>query len=315
MLQGRFYEARRTEADIRAAIEHYRVATRLDPHYAFAWSSISLAWNALGATFPDTVPMQPAFAEARTTAGTALALAPGLAAAHLARGNVLNNADLDWRGAEEEFRRALELAPNDGGAKFYLASQLATLGQVEQAVELTRQALATDPLVANSYYFLAGYLQALNRLDEAERAVRKAIALQPRAAAYHAILAGIEVQRGDAPAALTAAQQETEQGWQYIALAFAHQIGGDPPTADAALQTLIDQRAEFAAYQIAEVYAFRKDADNTFAWLDRAWSNRDSAIGFLLYDPFILRYKDDARFAAFCRKVGLPVPGEAGKST
>jgi TolB-like protein len=317
MLQGRFYEARRTEADIRAAIEHYTDATRLDPHYAFAWSSISLAWNALGATFPDTVPMQPAFAEARRTAATALALAPGLAAAHLARGNVLNNADLDWRGAEEEFRRALELAPNDGGAKFYLASQLATLGQVEQAVELTRQALATDPLVANSYYFLAGYLQALNRLDEAERAVRKAIELQPRAAAYHAVLAGIEVQRGDARAALTAAQQEPQQGWRYIALAFAHQIGGDHPTADAALQTLIEQRAEFAAYQIAEVYAFREDADNTFAWLDRAWSNRDSAIGFLLYDPFILRYQNDARFAAFCRKVGLPVLGEtsARKST
>jgi TolB-like protein/Flp pilus assembly protein TadD len=315
MLQGRFYEARRTEADIRAAIEHYTIATRLDPHYAFAWSSISLAWNALGTTFPDTVPMQPAFAEARTTAATALALAPGLAAAHLARGNVLNNADLDWRGAEEEFRRALELAPNDGAAKLYLASQLATLGQVEQAVELTRQALATDPLGANSYYFLAGYLQALHRLDEAERAVRKAIELQPRAAAYHAILAVIEVQRGDARGALTAAQQETEPGWQYIALAFAHQIGGDHPAADAALQTLIDQRAEFAAYQIAEVYAFRNDADNTFAWLDRAWSNRDSGIGFLLYDPFVLSYKDDPRFAAFCRKVGLPAPGEVRQRT
>ena len=44
---------------------------------------------------------------------------------------------------------------------------------------------------------------------------------------------------------------------------------------------------------------------------------RDAGITYLLYDPFILRYKDDPRFAAFCRKVGLPVPGEASahKST
>jgi hypothetical protein len=44
-------------------------------------------------------------------------------------------------------------------------------------------------------------------------------------------------------------------------------------------------------------------------WLDRALDIRDPGIWLLLNDPFILRYKDDPRFAAFCRKVGLPVPG------
>jgi len=44
-------------------------------------------------------------------------------------------------------------------------------------------------------------------------------------------------------------------------------------------------------------------------------SDRDSDIGTLLYDPFILRYKDDPRFAAFCKKVGLPTPAEVGKRT
>jgi hypothetical protein len=61
----------------------------------------------------------------------------------------------------------------------------------------------------------------------------------------------------------------------------------------------------------------RNDAKETFEWLDRAWSNRDPGIDSLLYGPFILRYKNDPRYAAFCRKVGLPVPGEtpARKST
>jgi hypothetical protein len=44
---------------------------------------------------------------------------------------------------------------------------------------------------------------------------------------------------------------------------------------------------------------------------DRAWQRRDTGIGFLLMDPIIRRYNQDPRFAAFCRKVGLPVPGEA----
>jgi hypothetical protein len=87
----------------------------------------------------------------------------------------------------------------------------------------------------------------------------------------------------------------------------------DRSAADAALRTLIERQANNSAYQIAEVYALRNDAKATFEWLDRAWTNRDAGAQYLLFDPFILRYRDDPRFAAFCRKVGLPVPGEAAR--
>jgi len=101
------------------------------------------------------------------------------------------------------------------------------LGEVEQSIELTRQALATEPLRANWYNWLAGYFSGLNRLDEAERAIRTAIELQPGAVGYHYTLAIIEIQRGNAPAALAAAQQEPAGVWQDNALALARQIGGD----------------------------------------------------------------------------------------
>ena len=105
--------------------------------------------------------------------------------------------------------------------------------------------------------------------------------------------------------------------WQDVALALARHIGSDRAAADAALETLIAKYANTDAYEIAEVYALRNDAKATFEWLDRAWSNRETEIQNLLYDPFLLRYKDDPRFATFCRKVGLPVPGETSsrKST
>jgi TolB-like protein/Tfp pilus assembly protein PilF len=317
MLQGRFYLSYYTEADVRKAIKYYTQATEIDPRYALAWSGLAQAWYGLGGGFLESAPPQEAYTNAREAADRALALSPELAAAHVARGGVLHYADFDWRGAEAEYRRAVELAPNDGEAKFWYGNQLATFGELQPAIELTRQALATEPLQANWYKWLAYYLSGLNRLDEAEQAIRRAIELQPAVPRYHYALTIIEVKRGHAQAALAAAQQESPGPWQDIALALARQISGDRSVADAALKTLIEKDAGIDPYHIAEVYALRNDANHTFEWLDRAWSNRDTGIGSLLFDPFILRYKDDPRFAAFCRKVGLPVPGQApaGKST
>ena len=311
LLQGRFYFLRETEADTRKAIESYTEATQLDPQYAIAWSGLSGAWTVLSGFYLGGAPAQEAYAKAREAVGRALALSPDLAAAHLAHGELLQFADFDWHGAEAEYRRALALAPNDGEAKFYLGRQLAIFGEVEPAIDLMRQALATEPLRADWYYWLAVSLSGINRLDDAERAIRRAIELQPSGVTNHYQLTIIEIQRGHAQAALEAAQQEPPGPYLDMTLGFARQIGGDRNAADAALKMLIEKYSANGAYQIAQIYALRKDANATFEWLDRAWTNRDSGIAFLLFDPFILRYKDDPRFAAFCRKVALPVPGAA----
>jgi TolB-like protein/tetratricopeptide (TPR) repeat protein/predicted Ser/Thr protein kinase len=314
-LQGQFFERRGTEADYRKAIGFYTQATEIDPRYARAWSGLSGAWSGLSATFLDGISAQAAYAKSRTAADRALILSPELAAAHIARGQLLYMAHFDWRGSEGEYRRALELAPRDGRAQYALGVQLATFGQVEQAIKLTREALASDPLRDDWYSNLAIYLSGLHQLDEAERAIRRAIDLQPVAPLYHGTLAIIEIQRGDADAALAVAQQEAPGVWQDVALALARQIGVDRSAADSAVRTLIAKDVSTSAYQIAEVYALRGDANETFAWLERAWTSRDPGIATLLYGPFILRYKDDPRFAAFCQKVGLPTPAEVEKRT
>ncbi|MGH8202546.1 MAG: TIR domain-containing protein [Steroidobacteraceae bacterium] len=313
-LQGKFYYAHDTEVDYRKAIEFFTQATQLDPRYTRAWCGLSTTWTSVGAEFLDGAPAQEAYAKAREAASRALGLSPEFSDAHLAQGYLLLRADFNWRGAEAEYRRASELAPNDANAKFAFGNQLTTFGEMGQAVELTREALATEPLRADWYNWLAVYLSALNRLDEAEQAIRRAIELQPGAARYYEELTVIDVQRGNARAALAAALLEHPGIWQNIALALARSIGSDPRAADAALKTLIDKDAGDAPFQIAEVYALRNEADETFAWLDRAWRNRDPGVQSLLYDPFILRFKHDPRFAAFCHKVGLPVPGEAPAS-
>jgi Flp pilus assembly protein TadD len=183
---------------------------------------------------------------------------------------------------------------------------LAALGQPEKAIDLTHQALATDPLNQRWHSFLATYLSALGRQDEARQAILKAIALQPTGTAVHEELTIIEILRGDAKAALTAAQQEPPGPWHDFAVTLALQVGGDPAAAEAAVKDMMERYATLAPYQTAEVHALRNDADKTFEWLDRAWSSRDPGIEYLLTDPLILRFRDDPRFAAFCKKVGLP---------
>jgi len=311
-LQGNAYTAIGSDESMRQAVVAYTTATRLDTHYAHAWAALSFAQTNLANAFLAGTEQRQAYAKARMAAERALALDPDSAAAYSAHGFLLLNADFDWAGAETAFRRALQLAPNDAQAKEILGSLLATLGQPESALELTRQALTSDPRHATWHVALSQYLNALGRLGEAEHAVRTAIALQPGGTDLYEQLAVVEILRGDAKAALAAAQQEAPGSpWHDIAMTLALQIGTDRAAADAALKTLVDKYADLGPYQIAEVYALRHEPDRMFQWLDHAWVTRDPGIGYLLYDPLILRYKDDPRFAALCKKVGLPTTTEA----
>ena len=308
-LQGQFYNQRNTEADYRKAIESFQTAIGFDPKYARAYADLAYAETFL-ADYSKGAQAQQTFAAARTAVNTALALNPNLAAAHGARGLLLLLADIDIAGTEAEFKRAAELAPNDLDLRASLAEVHASLGHPEGAIEPIRQALVADPRSSGWYGLLASDLMAVGRLDEAERAVRQQLALQPTEDGPKARLSTIELLRGNAAAALEKAEQVPPGKSCDFALANARQIGSDRTAADAALKTLIDHYGDTDAYLISRCYALRKEPDRMFASLDRAWANRDNNVSILYYDPFLLRYKSDPRFAAFCSKVGLPTPAE-----
>ena len=309
--QGKFYFGRVTQADVRKALDYFATAIRLDPRYAAAYAEASFARTLLAVQYLTGTAKQQAYAQARAESAKAVALAPDLALAHAARGNMLQYAHFDWKGAQTEYQRAEKLAPNDATVLYQLGMLDATLGRVQAAVELVRKGLDADPLNANRYIWLGTYLVGLGRLDAAQQAIDKAIELQPAADAFHTVLAIVAIVRGDAKAALAIAQQETKPPWHQIALALATQVGPDRKAADAALQTIIVKYADGAPYQIAEAYALRRDPDDMFQWLDRAWAARDPGVTNLLFDPFILRYRADPRFTAFCKKVGLPTTTDA----
>jgi TolB-like protein/tetratricopeptide (TPR) repeat protein len=307
--QGTFYFRLSTEEGTRKATEFYGEAIRLDPRYALAYANLSSAWRQLGATWlGGGAEAKEAFAKARDAAQTALSLAPDLSAAHEVLGFVLLTPDLDFAGAEAELRKAEKLAPADAGPKGALSVLLGAQGRLAEAENVARQTLALDPLGVTRYLNLARILIGGGRYDEAEAALRKAIELQPAAARLHVHLTTIDVLRGNAAAALQDAQLEPSGSWRDYSLALAQQAQSDRAAADAALQKLIKEDSVTGPFQIAAVYGLRNEPDKMFEWLDRAYTERDPGLTQLLVTPFILTYKNDPRFAAFCLKLKLPVP-------
>ncbi|MEO6228406.1 MAG: hypothetical protein ABIO61_11205 [Thermomonas sp.] len=298
------------------ANKQYDQAIELDPDYGLAYSKKArMLLDTLSAGGLSGTKAEEAFADADAAVQRAMRVAPDQAATHIARGYLLMLRDFDWKGSEAEFKRAVELAPEDGDALFQLGVARASQGDLRQAVDLTRKAIAISPLSADWYRWLVAYLMPLGRLDEAEQAVGKAIELQPKGVYNHHLLAIIKVLKKDAAGAQKSADAEPAGPWQDFALAFAAQIGADRAAADTTLKDSIDKYAEGWAFQIAQIYAVRGEPDQMFNWLDRAWKARDTGMQTLLYDALLLPYRGDPRYAALAKKVGLPSPGAVRLAT
>lgn len=308
MLQGRAVARRGTEADYRRGIALLQQAVDRDPGYAYAWGALATYKINLANDSLEGDARKKMWAEARAAADRQLALAPDSAEAFVTRGYVLSQLDSDQAGALVAFQRAVSLAPHDGTIMNFLAYQLAISGQLESAERWTRKALATDPVRADWYSMLAGYLSAMGKLDAAEQAYRKVLLLQPDYPGVYASLAVIAIRRGDAGAALANAEAEPYPDARTLAVAMARQVAGDPAQADAALNDYVSEFGDSQPYDVASLYALRKQPDQAFAWLERAWQQHDPDVLNVMSDSFLLDYRNDPRFAAFVHKIGLPVP-------
>jgi TolB-like protein len=302
-LQGHFHLLRRNVEDFRKAIGYYDQAIELDPRYALAYAERAEAWAFMG----DLTGQRPtAYPKAKSDAETAVAIAPGLAEARAALGWVRCLAE--WRFAEglAELKRAKELSPANPTANDLLARIIVYLGRFDEAERQAREAVELDPLSTVTQANLARVLFYAGKLDEADAAARKSAELQPAGAGNHRFQVLIAVQRGDGDAALREAQLEPDEGFRRFELALAHYARGDRPAADAALADLIAKAREGFAYQIAEVYAVRGEADKAFEWLQIAFDDRDAGALGLLVDPLLRGLRNDPRYKNLLAKLGLP---------
>jgi tetratricopeptide (TPR) repeat protein len=275
-------------------------AVKIDPSFAAAWADIAKVrvrqWNG------GYLPLHEATEEARAAAQQALALNPQLAVAHLSMGRVHYMFDWDWRAAEADTKRAIELDSGNGDAYRWAAYVAGTLGRFDVALALAKQAVEKDPLEPLNYEQIARLNYRTARYADSEIAWRKAHELNPELISDGYIV-DLLIARGAWTAALARIAQEP--GPHYYVRALAFNALGRRGDSDQALHNLIRLRAE-AAMDIAEVYAFRGENDQAFAWLDRSYVQHEKAMMDIKGDPLLNDLRGDPRYKAFLQKMNLP---------
>ena len=307
VLQADFYFQQQTLESVRKAIMFLQEAVRLDPNYALAYAKLSQAWRQYAASFAIDDASK-AYDEARRAADKAVSLAPDLPEVRMTVGLLAMNPGLDFAGGEREFRHVLQSSPNNAAAKNGLCLSLLAQGRFTEAEEACRQALLLDPLLTNLWFNLGRITVGTGRYKEAEEPFRKGLELQPNASRFHTYLATLDVLQNRPAQATANAQLENEGFWRDYAVALVQQAQADRPAADVTLKDFIAKDSVGGAFQIAVLYAIRKEPDQMFKWLDTAYDTRDSGLTQLAITPFFLPYRDDPRFAALCQKLNVQLP-------
>jgi tetratricopeptide (TPR) repeat protein len=197
------------------------------------------------------------------------------------------------------------LAPGNAAVLRRAGTLALYLGRLDKAIGLYTRAVEQDPLSTGTYHNLGMALRATDRLAEAEAAYRKALELSPQRAATHARLSLSVLAQGRGEEALAEALREPEEWARLWASAIIHHAAGRRVESDTALQELIAKYQAKSAYQVAQVYAARGEANLAFEWLERAYAQRDPGLSQMKIDPRLRSLHADPRWDAFLRKMGL----------
>ena len=302
-LQGRAILNRGMPGDYPKAIQCFKDSLGLDSDSAPTWAWLATAYNFAGAQ--GILGVDQGFALSRESAVRAIALDPELAQGHVALGLYELVYEWDWAKATGAVQRATALAPGDASILSAQGLLAQTLGQTEQALLLAQKAVALDPLNFISAYTLAKNYFFAGRFEEMEQQAEHMIALNPGGRYGHIFRTFARLQLGRIDDAAKAAEQVPPSMFRLVGLALVRHAQGRAAESNQALDELKTSFSEGAAYQIAEVYAYRHETDQAFQWLDRAMSQRDSGMTWILHDPFLNNLHSDDRWRALLQKMNL----------
>jgi tetratricopeptide (TPR) repeat protein len=302
-LLARYLLDRYQREDTAKGIEYLKEALELDPEFALAWAGLGGAYRTSAGS--AWIPLAEAYRQARAAVERALSLEPDLAEGHVEMGWIRMLYDWDWRGAEESFRRALELAPGNARVLRTVGVLTRAQGRLEEAIGLYRRALEQDPLSAVAYANLGFALHAADHPAEAAEAYRKALELVPQMIGMRANLSLTLLALGRSDEAVTETMREPEESFRLWTLAIIHHALGRRAESDEALRRLIEGYSESAACQIADVYAVRGEANTAFDWLDRAYAQRDTGLTEMKILPHLRPLHSDPRWSVFMKKMGF----------
>jgi TolB-like protein/Tfp pilus assembly protein PilF len=316
-LKGSYHWQKLTPEDLDAAQRYFELALEKDPGYAPAYEGLSLVWGARqqrGFTLPRVAGPKAAAAALR-----AIALDEGSAGAHFALAGVKTFTDWDWNGAEPEWRRALELDPNNAITHGYYAQFLVIVGRTEEALKHSERALGIDPINALVHGLHSKVLYFDRRFEEALAAAQIALEMQPRQQPADGV-------RQSALLSLGRRNEQLERQWERIArdpervaafeqgMAQAGYQGAQRAIAD--LLAARFERAQgvpdsevmrtYMPFNIALRYVDAEDPERSMDWLEEAFVVRDPMLPYLRQPLYYDLLHSNPRYQDLLRRMNLP---------
>jgi len=308
-VKGQFYVEKRTRENLYKGIDQFDQAIVRDPNYAQAYVGLADAYILL--LDRALLPSSEASPKIRSAVQRALEIDPTLGEAHAALAVLKEEKDWDWAGAEEEYRRAIELNPNDAVTHHFYSVLLENLVRLPESMAENQKALSLDPSSPQANANEAGLLSDMRRYDEATKKLNSLIAANPDFQPYYFVRSVVEWHQGNLDAFV--ADHVT-----------AMKMGGRPDRAEVfasgyrkgklkgACTPLIEllkskSSTEYISpYEIAVYYALMNDRDHTFEWLEKAYADHSGRMEYLKIEDFFEPFHSDPRYLDLLRRMGLP---------
>jgi adenylate cyclase len=305
-LLGRYEFGKYSEAGWSSSIRYYEQALKLDPNYALAYCGLADTYAYMGGVM---MPSKKAVVKEKEFAQRALELDPELPEAHLSLACALGGA-FDWRNAQIEFDRAIELNPNLAWAYEIYAWFLGGLGRLDEAIAKDKKAIELDPL--NSFFqaALAYYLYHARRYDDAIVQIRRTLELDPASTLGRHLLGCCLLWKGDTTGAIAEFQRSkivVTGAWYQGLLGYAYAISGNRPKAEQILRELEEmaKRQYVNSTAFADIHLGLGEKEKALDWLDKSYQDQESACWYLKVDPIYDSVRNEPRFQALLKKVGL----------
>jgi TolB-like protein/Tfp pilus assembly protein PilF len=297
-----------SRAGVEESIGYFENAIKMDPTFAPAYVGLADATDQLGTVIIGAPPAE-ARAKAMRAARKALELDPDLPEAHVLIANLLQE-QWHWADAEAEYKRALELRPNDVDALGGLSSWLLSHGRTDEALALARRSRELDPLAVSGAN-IGWILFQSHRFNEAIHEIRSALAVEPDntdALLYLGFALVANNQSGDAIPVLEKVISVSNGSPAAIGVLIrAYSHAGRRNDALKLLAELQKRKETGYVPAAAFVNAYLGLGENeqAFAWLEQAYREQSNILVFLKVHPYFDPIRADPRFADLVRRTGL----------
>jgi len=310
-LRGRYFWNKRTGDGMMKSIDYFTRAIEKDPAYALAYAGLADAYAILP-NYSQT-PWNESYPQAKAAVLKALELDDNVAEAHISLANL--RLWHDWgQGADEEFKRGIELSPSYATGHHWYSIYLSAMGRHQEAIAEMKEAQELDPfsLIINTQLGLP-YLYA-RQYDQAIAHFQKAIEMDPSFAFAHYALAEAYDRKGRYDEALAEHDKaialvggEPSQGWLAMAglLKDTYQKSGGTNYWQTRLELTRKLYNEHAvtAKAVAEIYAILGDKEQALGWLEKSYQEHDRFLVFLKVQSEFDNLRADPRFEALLHKV------------